>query len=69
MLHDAAMEIVPSTAYVLNDITYLPHYREEGAYVCPGFGTKNFKTFTAFELKLLGAKPSIEALWPRSWQR
>ncbi len=50
--------------YHLNDVTYIPHYRER-AYIGPGYGLSHFKTYAAVELLALGAKKVGELLWTR----
>jgi len=68
MVHDTKMDIIANTAYVLNGITYLPHYSEI-SYVRPGYGQTHYDTYSEKELIALGAKPVSEALWPRANNR
>ena len=54
--------------YVLDGITYLPHYRVQDMYVSPGYGNAGFghqNLFTAAELMRAGAAQSKRSLWTR----
>ncbi len=58
--------------YVLDGITYLPHYRVQdmyvSLYVSPGYGNAGYghqNLFTAAELMRAGATKSSRALWTR----
>jgi len=57
--------IVPTaatTTYLLNGITYLPHY-QRAAYVAPGHVEKKSREYTAAELLKAGAVATREFLW------
>ena len=72
----------PEPVFVLNGMTYLPHYSEP-CWVQPGsFTTElnhrtNFmmykedesKRLSASELFAMGAKVEEQPLWPREWTR
>lgn len=60
-------DVYETTTYVLWGITYLPHYNEAGVYVSPGYGSHNFKEYTAKELLNAGAVVKKELLFSRSW--
>lgn len=62
---DRAAERDEYPTYVLNGITYVPHYRNDSVYVGPGYGKYNFDTYSYKELLLKGAKEKAEALWIR----
>ena len=54
--------------YVLDGITYLPHYRVQDMYVSPGYGNAGYghqNLFTAAELMRAGAAQSKRSLWAR----
>lgn len=54
------------TVYVLNGITYLPHYLTPSMYVSPGYHWfRNPKMYTANELRTNGASEQKMMLWPR----
>ena len=53
-------------AYKLGDITYVPHYRNPGIFVGPGYPTHNKRRFTASELMQAGATSVTEFLWTRA---
>lgn len=53
-------------AYKLNEVTYLPHYRNSSVYVGPGYPRLTNKTHSADELVLQGAVLVKELLWVRS---
>lgn len=56
--------------YIIDDITYVPHYRDRTLFVGPGYpmGPGNPKTdhcYTAAQLEAAGAMPGELMLWPR----
>lgn len=58
-------DLAEQTVYVLNDITFLPHYTLP-CYVAPGFTRLTpTKVWTARELLEAGAVKSSTFLWPR----
>ena len=57
--------VVQQRAYLLNGVTFLPHYQEPGLYVGPGYGKHNHRKYPAFELTMLGAEPIVLMLWER----
>lgn len=63
------MEVTAARVFVLDGITYLPHYSDANRYVGPGYGRNNTVTYNALELVVLGAKPEVMPLWPRSWNK
>lgn len=52
-------------AYKLNDVTYVPHYRNSTIFVGPGYPTHNKKRYSASELLAAGAASVPEFLWAR----
>lgn len=50
--------------YVVDGIPYLPHYRDSGKYVAPGW-SRHPKTYESAELFAMGAKTRMEYLWKR----
>ena len=52
--------------YVLDGITYLPHYTEKGLFVSPGHGRHNMNHFTALELVNRGAVQAYLHLYTRN---
>jgi hypothetical protein len=59
-------ELYRYTSFKLNDITYVPHYRDTKRYVGPGYPRHTNATFTASDLFSAGAVPTISFLWKRS---
>jgi hypothetical protein len=55
----------PLPVYSLHGITYVPHYKEP-KFIRPGYGINNFDAYTAFDLKALGARRTVEFLWSRA---
>jgi hypothetical protein len=56
---------VENHAYQLNAVTYLPHYRNDGFFVSPGYPTHNRSVYTANDLMLAGAHRITLMLWSR----
>ena len=57
-----------ATIYVLDGITYLPHYRVAGMFVSPGYGNAGYghqTMYTASELIRAGASQELRHLWIR----
>jgi hypothetical protein len=63
-MSDKAPTVV-TTAYVLNGISYLPHFRNKNLFVKPGYPRFNNSLFTKDELVNAGAKSADKFLWPR----
>jgi hypothetical protein len=61
--HSAPVEEM--TAYVYDDITYVPKYGEPLVYVGPGYPRRSAKTYTEYELIEAGAVATKLMLWPR----
>lgn len=49
--------------YTYGGLPWVPHYNDEGVFVCPGGATMSEQ-----ELTLRGAKMKAAALWPRAWK-
>ena len=64
MTHETA-DRMESSAYWLKAVTYLPHYRNDGLFIGPGYPTHNTSVYTAHDLILAGAKRISIMLWPR----
>jgi hypothetical protein len=58
------METDSYIGYLLNGVTYIPHYYER-VYVSPGYGFFHSNSYLGIELKALGAKAIELTLWPR----
>jgi hypothetical protein len=56
---------VENNAYQLNGVTYLPHYRNDGYFVGPGYPTHNRSVYTVSELLTAGASRISLMLWSR----
>lgn len=53
-------------AYKINEVIYLPHFRNSSVYVGPGYPRLTNKTYSSDELVLQGAVLVSELLWVRS---
>jgi len=60
-----AAPVTAQVAYKLQDVTYVPHYRNSSLYVGPGYPKFNRSVYTAAELVLAGAASVQAALWSR----
>jgi hypothetical protein len=60
-----AAPVTAQVAYKLQDVTYVPHYRNSSLYVGPGYPKFNRSVYTAAELVLAGAASVHEVLWAR----
>lgn len=60
---------LPMQAWVLNGITWLPHYSRRDEFVSPGYGRDHMDRRTSDELLKLGARPVEMMLWPRAKAR
>ncbi|NBT76538.1 MAG: hypothetical protein EBT15_11370 [Betaproteobacteria bacterium] len=58
-------ETIPQRVYVLNGITYVPHYTKPGLFVGPGFGRQHHNVHLTSTLMALGATAEMQPLWPR----
>jgi hypothetical protein len=59
----------PTLVYKLGKITYLPHYFEPNKYVSPGYNPRFYSiTFSAEQLRTMGASPMTMKLWARPWK-
>lgn len=53
------------TAFLLDGITWLPHYSRRDEYVSPGYGKHHMERETSAELRKRGAREIELALWLR----
>ena len=58
--------VVETTTYVLNGITYVPHYRNRAVFVGPGYPRCTTERYSAAKLIDLGAEKQHAFLWHRS---
>ena len=58
--------VMQQRAYLLDGVTFLPHYQEPGLFVGPGYGKHNRTKHTAFGLAMFGAEPIVLMLWERT---
>jgi hypothetical protein len=56
---------IENHAYQLNKVTYLPHYRNDGFFVGPGYPTHNRSVYTPDLLLAAGATRITLMLWSR----
>ena len=63
---DDKAELHKYTTFKLDDITYVPHYRDTKRYVGPGYPRHTTSVYTASDLFSAGAVPTISFLWKRS---
>ena len=66
MSQDKKAELILQTVFVLNGLTYVPHYRNRDVFVGLGYPKHNQHRYSASDLVQMGAKPSSAALWQRS---
>jgi hypothetical protein len=57
--------LVETTVYVLDGITYVPHYRNDTIFVGPGYPRTNTTRYPALKLIDLGAEKQSMFLWSR----
>lgn len=57
-------QALPQTVYVLNGITYVPHYSKD-CFVGPGYGQSHRRHVYEATLDLFNAKPEVLMLWER----
>lgn len=62
---DSAAEHYQCTAYELNGITYLPHYRNHNVFVGPGYPKISKTRYSADQLEAMKAVPTALMLWSR----
>lgn len=55
-----------TAVYILEGITYLPHYRNKSVFVGPGYPRESTARFSVIELLERGAEKQYMNLWPRS---
>lgn len=60
-----AAPVTAQVAYKLQDVTYVPHYRNSSLYIGPGYPKFTRRIYTAAELVLAGAASVQAALWSR----
>ena len=56
---------VETTTYVINNTTYVPHFRNVHVFVGPGYPRSNRKLYTSADLLAAGATPVPKFLWTR----
>jgi hypothetical protein len=59
-------ETFMQTVFILNEVTYVPHYRNPSVFVGPGYPIFNKERYSQEQLVAGGAKRSALALWKRS---
>jgi hypothetical protein len=57
--------VVETTTYVLDGITYVPHYRNSAVFVGPGYPRHTTQRYSALKLIDLGAEKQGKHLWTR----
>jgi len=60
-----SLPLYPTPAYRLNDVLYVPHYRNSSVFVGPGYPHLNNKKYSVFALEDAGATKEIHMLWSR----
>jgi hypothetical protein len=58
-------ETFMQTVFILNEVTYVPHYRNPSVFVGPGYPIFNKDRYSQEQLVSGGAKRSALALWKR----
>jgi hypothetical protein len=56
---------IENNAYQLKGVTYLPHYRNDGYFVGPGYPRHNLSVYSVSELLTAGANRVTLMLWSR----
>ncbi len=59
---------VEQIAYVLKNITFVPHHKLRGSFVAPGHSKESPRIFNENQLKMMGAKKVKLNLWPRTYE-
>lgn len=62
----AAKDLIETTVYTKNGITYVPHYRNSSVFVGPGYPRYTRARYAEHELIDAGAKREERMLWIRS---
>lgn len=62
----ASKDLIETTVYVKNGVTYVPHYRNASVYVGPGYPRFTRARYAEHELIDAGAKREERMLWTRS---
>jgi hypothetical protein len=57
--------LIAQKAFKINNIVYVPHYRNESVYVGPGYPKQNMNIYSASELITKGAVQVTALLWSR----
>lgn len=52
--------------YVIDGVTFLPHYQNSKKYVSPGYPYHTHRTYEPWELQAMGGKTKMEFLWRRA---
>ena len=65
MMKDLKEETHMQTVYVLNNITYLPHYRNPSVFVGPGYPRFTLQRYSDTDLRNAGAQQGGFPLWKR----
>ena len=66
MIDYATKDLIETTVYTKDGVTYVPHYRNSSVYVGPGYPRFTREQYAAHELIDAGAKSGAMLLWPRS---
>jgi hypothetical protein len=66
MNSDKKAELIIQPVFVLNGITYVPHYRNHEIFVGPGYPKHNQRRYSVFDLVQMGAQQASAPLWHRS---
>ena len=65
-MKDNKEETFMQTVYVLNGITYVPHYRNPSVFVGPGYPRFTRQRYSDTDLRNAGAQQGSFPLWKRS---
>lgn len=66
MTEYATKDLIETTVYVKNGVTYVPHYRNISVFVGPGYPRYTRARYAEHELIDAGAKREERMLWTRS---
>lgn len=66
MIEYATKDLIETTVYKKNGVTYVPHYRNPSVYVGPGYPKFTLARYSVSELIAAGAESKTMMLWPRS---
>lgn len=64
-LQNSMVETHETICYRLNDVLYVPHYRNGAIFVGPGYPRVTRRRYSAEELLARGAVPVTEMMWSR----